>query len=76
MIIDTDMVLPNEVDWDRVSISVPYKNIDRIYDLILADYHSRSKQEFIERQQAAFSTMKQLKSMQWLTDLLREVIPA
>ena len=72
VIIDTDMVLPSEIDWDRVSIRVPYKDIGRIYDIILEDYNSRSEQDFIERQQTALTTMHDLQSMDWLTNLLRE----
>lgn len=75
VIIDTDMVLPEKIDWDRISIRVPYESLDEIYDIILRDYNSRSGQEFMERQQVAFSTMIELDSMRWLTDLLEEVIP-
>ena len=75
VIIDTDMVLPEKIYWDRISVRVPYESLDKIYDIILQDYNSRSRQEFVERQQIAFSTMIELDSMRWLTDLLQEVIP-
>ena len=74
VIIDTDMVLPKEIDWNRVSVRVPYDSLDKIYEIILHDYKSRSTQEFIERQQLAFSTMNELQSMRWLVKLLKEVI--
>jgi hypothetical protein len=75
VIINTDMVLPEKIDWDRISVRVPYESLDKIYDIVLRDYNSRSGQDFVERQQIAFSTMVQLDSMRWLKDLLQEVIP-
>jgi hypothetical protein len=73
VIIDTDMVLPKEIDWDSVSVRVPYQSLDKIYDLIIADYHSHSEKEFLERQQVALSTMAELKSMRWIKKLSSEV---
>lgn len=75
VIIDTDMVLPKEIDWDRVSIKVPYGSLDKIYDVILNDYHSHTADEFALRQELALSTMKQLQSMSWLSNVLRETMP-
>ena len=74
VIIDTDMVLPKEIDWDLVSIKVPYASIDKIYDVIRNDYYSHSAEAFAKRQQAALSTMDQLHSMSWLPGLLSETI--
>ena len=75
VIIDTEMVLPEKINWDRISVRVPYQSLDKIYDIIVDDYNSRSVREFVERQRAAFATMKDLDSMRWLTDLLRDVVP-
>ena len=72
VIIDTDMVLPQEIEWGRVSIRVPYNSLDKLYDIILHDYKLRSGREFVERQQFAFSTMASLKSLRWLKDIIRE----
>jgi len=75
VIIDTEMVLPPEIDWEQVAIRVPYDRLDDVYDIILNDYRSRSADEFLARQQAAFSTMAELESMQWLASRLKEVLP-
>jgi len=75
VIIDTEMVLPPEIDWHQVAIRIPYDRLNDLYDIILDDYCSRSTNEFLARQQAAFSTMAELESMRWLASRLREVLP-
>jgi len=74
VIIDTDMVLPAEIDWDQVAIRVPYERLNDVYDIILHDYRSRSREEFLARQRAAFSTMIELESMRWLSSRLKGVL--
>jgi hypothetical protein len=74
VIIDTEMVLPTEIDWDQVAIRIPYDRLNDVYDVILNDYRSRSADEFITRQRAAFSTMSELESMRWLTSRLRNIV--
>jgi hypothetical protein len=74
VIIDTEMVLPTEIDWDQVAIRIPYDRLNDVYDIILNDYCSRSADEFITRQRAAFSTMSELESMRWLTSRLRNIL--
>ncbi len=76
VIIDTDMVLPKEIDWDQVAIRIPYERLEETYDIILDDYSSRSADDFLNRQRAAFSTMSELESMRWLTDHLRNITAA
>lgn len=73
VIIDTDIVLPKEIDWDRLSIIVPYTKINQIYDLILEDYERRSACDFMERQKIAFSTMASLNSMEWVRDFVSRI---
>jgi hypothetical protein len=73
VIIDTDVVLPREINWDRVSIRVPYGSLESTYDIIMQDYNSRSGLEFIARQQEAFATMAELGTMRWVNDLANEV---
>jgi hypothetical protein len=73
VIIDTDMVLPKEIDWDCLSIRVPYQSLENIYDFILNDYNSRSNDDFLERQRIAFSTMNELQSMLWVKNLSYEI---
>ena len=38
VILDTDVVLPKEINWDRLSIIVPYKSMQGLYDAIVQDY--------------------------------------
>ena len=73
VIVDTDMVLPKEIDWDRISIIVPYKSLHGLYDAIVRDYDSRSGDDFLARQQEAFSTVRELRTMRWVKDLASEV---
>jgi len=74
VIIDTEMVLPPEIDWDQVAIRVPYDQVNDVYDIISNDYGSRSADEFLARQQAAFSTMIELESMGWLARRLSDAV--
>ena len=37
VIIDTDIVLPQQIDWQQSAIVVPYGSLERIYDIILND---------------------------------------
>jgi hypothetical protein len=73
VIIDTDVVLPKEIVWDDVSIKVPYESLDKIYDIIVCDYESRSAADFMARQQKAFSLMAELRSMEWVKGLANEL---
>jgi Exostosin family len=73
VIIDTDVVLPKELNWDRLSIRVPYESLGFICDIIMKDYQSRSGPEFMERQQEALSTMAELRTMRWVKDLANEM---
>jgi len=75
VIIDTDVVLPKEIDWDRLSVRVPYEQLDSIYDIIARDYHARSAEEFVARQELAFATMAELAAMRWMKSLAHEVGP-
>jgi hypothetical protein len=76
VIIDTDIVLPEQIDWQSLAIVVPYDSLERIYDIILSDYESRSTEEFLERQQKAFSTMLSLRAMSWVTDVTDKLLSA
>ena len=73
VIIDTDIVLPKEINWDYLSVRVPYESLNKIYEIILRDYKSRSGPEFIARQKEAFSTMAQLQTMSWVKDIANDL---
>ena len=73
VIIDTDCVLPKEIDWDYLSVRVPYGSLDKIRETVLHDYKSRSAPEFVARQKQAFSAMADLRTMRWVKELAKEV---
>ncbi len=73
VIIDTDMVLPGEIDWESVSLRVPYRSLSSIYDIIVRDFESRSTDEFVVRQQRALASMEKLKTMRWVNGFVDEV---
>ena len=73
VIIDTDVVLPKEINWDELAIKVPYESLDKIFDLVLRDYRSRSESEFLARQKRAITTMAELGTMRWVRELTKEL---
>jgi hypothetical protein len=74
VIIDTDMVLPKEINWEQLAIRVPYNSLAKIGGIIRDDYNSRSADDFIARQRAALTTMSELKSMRWMEDAMFEIL--
>lgn len=72
VIIDTDVVLPDVIDWRRLAVIVPYRRLEQTYDFIRDDYQSRSAEDFFKRQEAAFSTMAGLQTMDWVKDFARD----
>ncbi len=76
VIIDTDVVLPKEINWDDFSVRVPYESLDSIYEIILRDYNSRSAADFAARQRETFSSMAKLQAMHWVKDIVKELVAA
>jgi hypothetical protein len=75
VIIDTDMVQPKEIDWVELAVRIPYEQRANICEIIRQDYNSRAYEDFARRQRAALSTMAELKTMRWIKDMAKEVIP-
>ena len=73
VIIDTDVVLPKEINWARLAIIVPYKSLSELYDIVVQDYKSRTSDDFLARQCEAFATMTELRTMRWVKDLASEI---
>jgi hypothetical protein len=73
VIIDTDILLPPEVDWNRVALIVPLQSVNRLYDIIKDDYDSNSAEQFRIRQQHAIRSMQRLHSLDWINELAREI---
>jgi glycosyltransferase involved in cell wall biosynthesis len=74
VIIDTDVVLPPEINWDRLVVRVPYSSIDNLPELIRQDYNRHSSAAFSVRQQEAFSIMAKLQTMRWVQSLAGELL--
>ena len=74
VIIDTNVVLPPEINWDRLVVRVPYSSIDNLPELILQDYNRHSSAAFSARQQEAFSIMADLQTMRWVQSLAGELL--
>lgn len=73
VIIDTDMMMPEQVPWDRVAIRISYEKLPYLQEIIAEDYHSKNASEFIERQGYAFRAIDYLDGMSWLDKLLLSV---
>ena len=74
VIIDTEIVLPKEIEWEQVSLVVPYERLNDIYDIILDDYNSKAGSDFIARQHKALSTIEKLRSLDWVRDLAASLV--
>lgn len=74
VIIDTDMVLPNTVNWDEIAVVVPGNSLDKIHELIVEDYHRLDAKHFIARQDAALKASAYLDSEAWLIDAVRDAV--
>jgi hypothetical protein len=76
VIVDTDMVLPSDIDWDAVSLRVPYQKIDALGEIILADHTKNSAATFMHRQKAALVVAQRLQESDWLLGVFDEIIPS
>lgn len=73
VLIDTDVVLPDGIDWDELMIRVPYSELDEIGEIIARDYRSHSTADFISRQKKALQAMAYLESGSWMDELADDV---
>jgi hypothetical protein len=74
IIIDTDMRLPPQVDWDSVAIRIPYTSLSRLHAIVKSDYDSKSTTQFMERQKLALATSERLIAAEWLDQVLKNCI--
>jgi hypothetical protein len=70
VIFDSGMVLPSIVDWDEVALIVPQERAGQAYDRIVEDYESKSPEQFVQRQQAAFAVSDRLDTDNWLAEVI------
>jgi len=73
ILVDTDMVLPDGLDWDQLVVRVPYSRLPEIGEIVAQDYHQRSASGFIQRQQQALHVMAQLQGGAWADGLVGDV---
>lgn len=76
VLIDTDTVLPPNVNWDELCVRVPYEKMNDLENIIRNDYETKTESEFIERQEKAIKVMEELKQMSWLEDIIEEIAKA
>lgn len=76
VLIDTNMVLPPNVNWDELCVRVPYRNIEQLENIIRNDYENKTKNDFIERQEKALATMEKLRKKVWLKELCVQIATA
>lgn len=71
VIIDTDMVLPAVIDWEKIAVIVDGSAPESAYDQIAADYSRTNEAQFLERQRAIFEASDIIDGECWLADALR-----
>lgn len=76
VIVDTDIVLPPEFNWDQLSVRVPYESLDDIFSSIRHDYESHGTTQFLERQQAALAATRAVRTMSWMDDVAAQIVEA
>jgi hypothetical protein len=76
VLIDTDTVLPPNVNWDELCVRVPYEKISELEKIIRIDYETKTERDFIERQEKALKVIEDLKKMSWLEDIIEEIAKA
>jgi predicted transcriptional regulator len=67
------MILPPGINWDGISLRIPYHQLHRLEEIIRNDYETKTAQNFFDRQSQALQTMQQLKTGNWLQDLGQEI---
>jgi len=75
VIINTDMVLPSGIDWQRIALIVPGDAPQDIHAKIVDDYRHLDGTEFLERQSAAFETSDYLDGEGWLAASISDALP-
>lgn len=78
IVIDTDMVFPLEdfINYDDFILRVPYKDIDRLADIVVDFYANTSEEKFIAMQKAARAAFEQyLRYDAFFNTLFTRVLP-
>jgi Exostosin family len=73
VLIDTETVLPDGIDWDAMIVRVPYGRLCDVGEILAEDYETRSAADFVARQKLALRTIEDLQSNEWLDRLTGDV---
>lgn len=73
VLVDTEMVLPDGVNWDELMVRVPYSELRDIGAYIRRDYERNSGAQFKARQQRALQVMADLCGGGWARGLAHDV---
>ena len=76
VLIDTDMVLPQNISWEELCVRVPYENISKLEKIIRNDYEAKTDSDFIERQEKALKVVEDLRKMNWQEDIIEQIAQA
>ena len=74
VIIDTDMRLPPQIDWNNVALRVPYTKLNQIHSIIRYDYDSKRASQFLARQRLALTTCERLNSNEWIDEAIKDCV--
>jgi hypothetical protein len=74
VIFDTDMVLPDNIDWSAIALFVPGDRPEEAYQIILEDYERGLSADFVERQDRALAASRYFDSDGWLSETIKKVI--
>ncbi len=73
VLIDTNMLLPSNVNWDKICLRIPYENISDLEKTIRDDYETRTESDFNERQEEALKIMEELRKWSWLKGIIAQI---
>lgn len=73
ILVDTDMVLPENIPWDDLIVRVPYARLSQIGEIVSRDYERRTASEFMARQKLAMHTMAEFEGGRWASALVNDV---
>lgn len=75
VLIDTDIVLPPNVKWEKMCVRLPYKNLSELEKIIKNDYETKTESNFIERQKKAIKVVE-FRKMSWQEDIIEQIAQA
>lgn len=74
VIVDSDMVLPAQIDWEKLAVIVSSSRPSEIRARILDDYRRWDSSAFLDRQDAAFAASDRLNDGGWLAEAVQSAV--